>query len=160
MSKVLVHLGMGGHTSQISRLLSDLGPSLNYEYLIGHDDTTSLKKMPYPGEIHRVKNPRLMDDHSLFLVALKMIPTSFQVLRVLQKAKPDAVLSSGPALAIPLFWLAKLFRIKTIFIESWVRVHHKSLTGKLVYPVSDLFFVQWLSLKQQYPKAVYAGRLS
>lgn len=158
--KVLVVLGMGGHTAQILRLVEMLGDAYNYEYVIGHDDQTSTAKIKFPGRVHLMRNPRLMEDKSLAKVAVNMIPASFQAIQILQRARPYAILSAGPALTIPLFWLAKMKGIKTMFVESWVRVHHKSLTGKLVYPISDLFIVQWESMKKVYPKAVYAGRLS
>jgi beta-1,4-N-acetylglucosaminyltransferase len=160
MKKLLIHLGMGGHTSQILRLVSLMGPRYTYEYLLGHDDKTSAKKIKYSGKIHIIKNPRLMSDKSTIKVAFKMIFTTFQTFNLLIKHRPKAIISAGPSMAIPLFWLAKLMGIKTIFIESWVRVHHKSITGKLVYPVSDLFFVQWESMKKVYHKAIYVGRLS
>lgn len=158
--KMLVVLGMGGHTAQILRLIDSLGDAYEYEYVIGHDDTTSAAKIKYKGNVHVMRNPRLMTDKSLAKVTFNMIPSTINALAILRKTKPHAILSAGPALTIPLFWLAKTRRIKTIFVESWVRVHHKSLTGKLVYPVSDLFFVQWESMKKTYPKAIYAGRLS
>ena len=158
--KVLVVLGMGGHTAQILRLVDLLGPEYEYEYVIGHDDQTSSAKIKHQGVIHTMRNPRLMTDRSLLKVLGNMIPATRQAYTILNRVKPDAVLSAGPALTIPLFWLAKMKRVKTIFVESWVRVHHQSLTGKLVYPVSDLFLVQWESMKKAYPKAVYEGRLS
>ncbi len=158
--KVLVVLGMGGHTAQILRLIDLLGEKYDYEYIIGHDDRTSSAKIKFKGNVHTMRNPRLMEDKSLLKVTKNMVPSTVQAFKILRKVKPDAVLSAGPALTIPLFWLAKLKGIKTMFVESWVRVHHKSLTGKLVYPVSDLFIVQWESMKKVYPKAVYAGRLS
>lgn len=162
--KILVHLGMGGHTSQILRLLEmvedGIGNKYSYDYLLGDDDQTSAKKIKSPGKIHVIKNPRLMKDKSLLIVFLKMFPTTIGLISLLLKTKPKAVISAGPSLAIPLFWLAKLFGVKTIFIESWVRVHHKSQAGKFVYPVSDLFFVQWPTMKKVYPRAIYAGRLS
>ena len=160
MQTILIHLGMGGHTSQILRLLDLIGPNYNYEYILGHDDQTSAKKVRFRGPIHQIKNPRLMKDKSLIKVFFNMFPTTIQAYKILRKVRPKAIISAGPSMAIPLFWLAKMMRIKTIFIESWVRVHHKSQTGKLVYPVSDIFFVQWESMKKVYPKAVYAGRLS
>ena len=158
--KILVHLGMGGHTSQILRLVELLGPAYDYEYLLGDDDQTSEAKIRFKGKIYRVKNPRLMEDSSIFKVTLKMVPATLGLIKTLIKSRPKALVSAGPSLAIPLFWLAKVMGIKTIFVESWVRVHHKSQTGKLVYPVSSLFLVQWESMKKVYPKAVYAGRLS
>ena len=160
MKKILIHLGMGGHTSQVLQLISSMGDKYAYSYLLGDDDKTSEKKIIFPGKIHRVKNPRLMSDRSLLIVLLKMIPASFQLFHVLRRVKPYAVISSGPSLAIPLFWLAKLLGIKTIFIESWVRVHHGSQAGRFCSSAADLFFVQWPSLKNVYPKAVYVGRLS
>lgn len=157
---MLVVLGMGGHTSQIVHLLDLLGDAYEYEYVIGHDDHTSAAKIKHNGKILMMRNPRLMTDRILHKVVFNMVPATFQAFSILQKTKPDAILSAGPALTIPLFWLAKARGVKTIFIESWVRVYHKSLTGKLVYPVSDLFFVQWESMKKVYPRAIYAGRLS
>jgi len=160
MKKILIVLGMGGHTSQILRLVDLMGPDYNYEYIVGHDDQTSAKKVTFLGKIHQMKNPRLMKDKSLIKVFFNMFPTTIDAFRILRKSKPYAIISAGPSLTIPLFWLAKLFGIKTVFVESWVRVHHKSQTGKLVYPVSDLFLVQWATMKKVYPKVVYAGRLS
>lgn len=160
MSKLLVHLGMGGHTSQILRVVQGLGKSYTYEYVVGHDDQTSAAKIPFPGSIHRMLNPRLMTDTSLLKVAWQMIPATRDAWKILRSIRPDAIISTGPALAIPLFWLAKFLGIKTIFIESWVRVEHSSLAGRLVYPVSSLFFVQWPTMKKVFPKAIYAGRLS
>ena len=160
MQKVLVILGMGGHTSQILRLVSLLGDEYHYEYVIGHDDQTSVKKIVYKGRVRKMKNPRLMEEKSIMKVFFNMFPATIDAWNILRKAKPHVIMSAGPSLTIPLFWIAKLFGIKTIFVESWVRVHHKSQTGKLVYLVSDLFIVQWESMKKAYQKAVFAGRLS
>jgi beta-1,4-N-acetylglucosaminyltransferase len=160
MKKILVNLGMGGHTSQILRLVNLLGPNYIYEYVIGHDDQTSAKKVKFPGKVYVIKNPRLMKDKSLIKVVFNMLPTTIGAFKVLWESKPNVIISAGPSMAIPLLWLARVMGIKTIFIESWVRVHHKSKTGKLVYPISNLFFVQWPTMKKVYPKAIYAGRLS
>lgn len=160
MKKILVMLGMGGHTSQTLKLLELLGSNYQYEYIVGHDDQTSIKKIKFKGKIYRMKNPRLMKHNSLLPVFFNMFPTTLDAIRILSKSKPHAILSAGPSFSIPTFWIAKLFRIKTIFIESWVRVHHKSLTGKLVYPITDLFIVQWKTMKKVYPKAIFKERLS
>ena len=158
--KALIMLGMGGHTSQILRLVNLLDENYKYEYIIGHDDNTSVKKIKYPGKIHIIKNPRLMKNKSLVKVFFNMFPTTIGAIKILLKSKPHAIISAGPSMTIPTFWIAKLLGIKTIFLESWVRVHHKSQTGKLVYPITDLFIVQWHTMKKAYQKAKYVGRLS
>lgn len=77
--------------------------------------------------------------------------------RVLRKEKPDVILSSGAAVAVPFFYLGKLFGAKVIYIEVFDRIHKPTLTGRLVYPVSDTFIVQWEEQRQVYKKAVNLG---
>ena len=52
----------------------------------------------------------------------------------LRKEKPDLVISSGAAVAVPFFYLAKLMGSKLIYIEVFDRIDKSTLTGKLVYP--------------------------
>ena len=79
--------------------------------------------------------------------------------RVLKKEKPDLIISSGAAVAVPFFYLGKLFGAKTIYIEVFDRIDKPTMTGKLVYPVTDKFVVQWEEMKQVYKKAVNLGSI-
>ena len=91
---------------------------------------------------------------------LRMLKASFWALYILWKERPQVIVSLGSEIAIPFFYLAKLFRIKTIFIESWCRVENLSKTGRLVYPVADQFWVQWHQLlKACGPKARFQGAI-
>jgi UDP-N-acetylglucosamine:LPS N-acetylglucosamine transferase len=83
---------------------------------------------------------------------LRMASAAFSILKILCKEKPDLIVSTGSEIAIPAFYLAKLFRIKTIFIESWTRVVQPTGTGRIVYPISDVFLVQWERLFARYGK--------
>jgi beta-1,4-N-acetylglucosaminyltransferase len=90
----------------------------------------------------------------------KMAVAFYETVRILLKEKPDIIVSTGSEIAIPAFYIAKLFRIKTVFIESWCRVNIPSGTGKLVYSISDVFLVQWPQLLEAYgPKAKYIGAI-
>lgn len=82
---------------------------------------------------------------------------SFLALKVLIKEKPDVIISSGAAVAIPFFYLGKIFGCKTVYIEVYDRIDLPTVTGKIVYPVSDLFVLQWESQKKFYPKGVNIG---
>lgn len=91
---------------------------------------------------------------------LLMARTFISTFKILLKEKPRLIVSTGSEIAIPAFYLAKLLRIKTVFIESWTRVERPTGTGKIVYPVSDLFLVQWESLLKKYgSKAKYEGAI-
>ena len=79
---------------------------------------------------------------------------------VLWRERPDVVLSTGSEIAIPFLWLGRAAGARTVYVESCCRVTAPSRTGPLVYPVSDLFLVQWPALLEGYgPRARYVGGL-
>ncbi len=90
----------------------------------------------------------------------KMATAAVRILRILRNERPDVIVSTGSEIAIPAFYLAKLLRVKTIFIETWTRVEQPTGTGRLVYPVADVFLVQWERLLSKYgKKARYEGAI-
>ena len=73
------------------------------------------------------------------------------------KERPDVVITTGVLAMIPMCLLAKLFRKKLIFIESFAKVTTPTETGKLMYKYADQFYVQWPQMKEVYPDAIYLG---
>lgn len=71
-----------------------------------------------------------------------LVKNTFLAFKVLKKEKPDLIISSGAAVAVPFFYVGKLFGAKTVYIEVFDRMDKPTLTGKLVYPITDLFVVQ------------------
>ncbi|MTV72315.1 UDP-N-acetylglucosamine--LPS N-acetylglucosamine transferase, partial [Streptococcus pneumoniae] len=72
-----------------------------------------------------------------------LIKNTFLAYKILKKERPDLIISSGAAIAVPFFYIGKLFGSKTVYIEVFDRIDASTLTGKLVYPVTDRFIVQW-----------------
>ena len=90
----------------------------------------------------------------------RMAVAFVQAARILWRERPDVVVSTGAEIAIPFLWVGKLLGARTIYIESWCRIRTRSGTGPLVYPVADLFLVQWPTVLSLYgPKARYEGGL-
>ena len=79
--------------------------------------------------------------------------------RILRTEKPDLIISSGAAVAVPFFYLGKLLGSKLIYIEVFDRIDAPTLTGKLVYTITDRFIVQWDEMKKIYPKSIYLGSI-
>ncbi|MGN9066973.1 PssD/Cps14F family polysaccharide biosynthesis glycosyltransferase [Ligilactobacillus agilis] len=79
--------------------------------------------------------------------------------KTLRKEKPDLIISSGAAVAVPFFWLGKLFGAKTIYVEVFDRIDKPTVTGKMVYSVTDEFIVEWEEMKKVYPKAKNLGSI-
>lgn len=48
---------------------------------------------------------------------------------------------------------------KTIYIEVFDRINKPTLTGKLVYLVTDKFIVQWEEMKKVYKKSINLGSI-
>jgi beta-1,4-N-acetylglucosaminyltransferase len=81
-----------------------------------------------------------------------LIKNAFLAIKILFKEKPDLIVSTGAAPAIPFFYLGKLFGAKVVYIEVYDRIEKPTITGKVVYPISDLFILQWEEQKKFYPR--------
>ena len=88
-----------------------------------------------------------------------LIRNTFVAWKVLRKEKPDLIISSGAAVAVPFFYLGKLFGAKLLYIEVFDRIDAPTIAGKLCYPVADKFIVEWEEMKQVYPKAINLGSI-
>lgn len=82
---------------------------------------------------------------------------TFLAFKILIKEKPDLIISSGAAVAVPFFYIGKLFGAKTVYLEVYDRIELPTLTGKLVYPVTDRFVLQWEEQKDFYKKGINIG---
>ena len=89
----------------------------------------------------------------------KMFCNFFKSLSIWCREHPDYVITTGTMIAIPMAVLARLFRKRVIYIETFSRVYDGTRTGKLMYKFANLFIVQWESLLKVYPKAVYGGSI-
>lgn len=92
---------------------------------------------------------------------LKFFVGLFQLILKFFREKPEFMISTGGELSIPFFYFGKIFfNSKLIFIETANRVTQPTITGKIVYPITNLFLVQWKSLLKKYgKKARYVGGL-
>ena len=144
--KICLVCSHGGHLSELLQLMEALEGHETFFITYDSARTRALERKYLLQNIGT--NPLLM--------ARALLSTFMILLR----EKPKLIVSTGSEIAIPAFYLAKILRIKTIFIESWTRVDRPTGTGKIVYPVSDLFLVQWERLLSKYgKKARYEGAI-
>jgi beta-1,4-N-acetylglucosaminyltransferase len=79
--------------------------------------------------------------------------------RVLRRERFDVIVSDGAGVAVPFFWLSRLFGIVTVYIEVYDRIELATVTGRLCQPVTDLFLLQWPEQQAQYPRGIVVGKL-
>lgn len=156
--RLLVVLGEGGHTTELLNLVDLLGDGYDYHYVVSKEDNLSASRIRRPGPIYSLTRPRGKYTgplHSVFRTLL----TGIESLRILLRVRPAAILSTGPAIAVPVSIFGKLFGARVVFVETGSRIKALSLTGRIMYRWADLFFVQWTQLAERLPRAIYAGRL-
>ncbi len=150
--KILIPTSPGGHLKQVVLLAENLKKVLDITFITYY--TPLAEKLLEGYKVKFVIEPR---------IGVKSWPRKFilslQAALLLLKERSDVIVTAGSDVAVPFCYIGKLLGKKIIFIESWSRVRKPSKSGKLVYPIADLFFVQWEELKFEYPRAIYAGRL-
>ncbi len=159
MKKVLFVAGSGGHIAQLSILLQTMGDKYNSELMLEKSDKLGLEKYSKKYKIYTADAIRGKRE-SILVTLFRILLNSFQSLVILIASNPEYIITTGPGLGIPICILGKIAGKKIIVIESWSRTRTQSYVGKVLYPFSDLFFVQWPEMLKQYPKAQYVGRLA
>lgn len=177
---LLIVAGSGGHTTEILRLVGSLSSAYSpRHYVIAESDEMSAKKIRSL-ELTRAQNNSTTEHTTYYL---HRIPRSREVRQswlssvfttlysmwfsfpLVHRIKPDLVLCNGPGTCVPICVSALLLgilgikKVIIVYVESICRVETLSLSGKILWNLSDYFIVQWPTLKEKYPKSVYLGRI-
>lgn len=157
--KICLVCSSGGHLIEMKRLRKAFQSHETFLITYKEEFSTCYNKIK---KLYLIKNFLVNNIEANFLkknflVFLQLLLIGIYELKIFLKEKPDVVVSTGSEIAIPIFYLAKIFRKKIIFIESLCRIKSISNTGKIVYPITDLFLVQWSSLQKKYNKAIFEG---
>lgn len=150
MSKCCFAASMGGHLEEIA-CLKEIAKTSDESFLV--TEKGGFQEINFCGRTRHV----LQINRKELLFGVKFIILLFQSLAILLRENPDVVISTGALATFPICFLAKIMGKKVIYIESFARVDEPSLTGKLMYPVADLFIVQWKEMMKFYPNAIYGG---
>ena len=128
MKKVIFISSMGGHLTEMMQLK---GIFKDYEYKIiteKHKSTIGLKSR-YKSKIDYLLTGN--KDHMLryiFVIPYNLIKSFVLFL----KFKPDVIVTTGAHTCVPMCYIAKIFRKKVIYIESFANIETNTLTGRLI----------------------------
>ncbi|AKG03754.1 polysaccharide biosynthesis protein [Salimicrobium jeotgali] len=151
--KLLLISSIGGHLTQLLQL-EPLFSQYDYHIVTEKSAITKQMKKKHPVSF-LVYGGRNYPVRYIFKFSFNIMKSFFLFLR----ERPDVVITTGAHTAVPMCYIAKLFRKKVIYIESFAKTTSPNLSGRLVYPIADLFVVQWESMKKVYPKAVNGGSI-
>ena len=92
----------------------------------------------------------VIDPH---LSKIKFFTNFIQSLFLYIKIRPKVIISTGAGIAIPLILIGSFFKTKIVFIESGARIFKPSRTASFIYKYSDLFIIQYKTLRSVFPKS-------
>ena len=153
MKKVMLISSTGGHLTELLQLKPLFEKC---EYTIVTEKTKSNQNLidQYPDHVYYLAYGTKQHLFKyLFIFAYNIIVSFFIFLKV----KPDAIVTTGTHTAVPMCYIAHFLKKKVVFIETFANSKTPTQAGRLVYPIADLFVVQWESMLEHYPNAVYGG---
>lgn len=147
--KICLASSSGGHFEQLMMLRPLMEKYEGYVVTekIGYDVKIGKFPVKYVLPINRT-------DKTFFLKFLYNIIVSFFIIMF---NKPNYIISTGALAAVPLMIWTKIFGGKVIYIESFAKINSPNISGKIAYKFADQFYVQWESMKEFYPNAIYKG---
>lgn len=123
-----------------------------------YDSFILTEKTKYSVDVSDIKTYKVTQiNRKEWTFILKMMLISIKSFFIFVKERPDYVICTGVLAMIPMCMIAKLFKRKLIYIESFAKVTSPTETGKFLYKYADRFYVQWESMKEFYPDAVFLG---
>lgn len=152
MKKVIFISSTGGHLSELLQLKPLFEKYDSYLITEKTKSTVGLKKK-YKHVNYLVYGTREHKFTYLFKFAFNILKSFILYIKI----RPKVIVTTGTHTAVPMCYIGKLFKSKIIFIETFANSKTKTESGKYVYKIADTFIVQWESMLELYPNAVYGG---
>ena len=151
--KILFISSTGGHLEELLQL-KPLFEKYDYHIITEKDKSNIGLKEEYGKKLSFLPYGTRA---KLFTYMFKYLYLCIKTVYLYFKIHPKVIISTGTHTAGPMCVLGKIFRSKIIYIETIANINKKTATGRLIYPIADLFIVQWEEMLKLYPKAVYGG---
>ena len=136
--KVLAVASGGGHWTELMRLRPAFeGANVTYVTVQRYyaDDVAGHRFFVIPDATR-------WDRVKLVLLVLRLV-------WILLRVRPDAVVTTGSAPGFLALRFGRLFRARTVWIDSFANTEEMSLSGKLAGRYADLWLTQWAHLANE-----------
>ena len=154
MKKVLFISSTGGHLTELLQL-EPLFKRYDFHIVTEKTDANESLKNTYGNDKvdYLVYGTRSHIVSYLFKFGYNCIKSLYLYFKI----KPDVIITTGTHTAVPMCKIAHTFHKKVIWIETFANAKTPTKAGQMIYPIANLFIVQWESMLEVYPNAVYKG---
>lgn len=146
MKSVLGVASSGGHLDQLVSILLPLEGTCSLAIASFDKEDAQDKKARFRFYSLRYPTNRAVVNNVLNL---------FRAFRAIKREKPDFIISTGAAPAVPFALIAKLTRRNFIYVEPIDRVVSPTMTAKILRILKVEFVVYWPSQLSDYPNRHY-----
>lgn len=146
MDKVLFVSSGGGHFTELKQLRRAMN---QFNSVIITEDNVSDENVDFYLKYGTRSH--------LFKYLWIFLYNSILTLKIIIKERPKCIVSTGAHTCVPFFIFGFIFRIKLIYIESYAKVNHPSLTYKIINRLCNEIYVQHEEMLVIYPRATYIG---
>ena len=153
--RVLFVLGSGGHTKR-GLILSEQLECEKY-FIVPYE--SALTKQKVGSQYYSVVSPRYKAKSNIILTVIRTLFLFLHGLILLLLIRPQVAISTGSGLTLPIFIMAKMLGIKTLYIESPSRIYGLSIAGRMLLGKVDLWLSSWPELSQRYKSIEYMGMI-
>lgn len=145
MKRVLFISSTGGHLKELFQLENLFK---KYDYYIVTENTKSNKSLKE--EYKHVSYLLYGTKDKKFIYPFKLLFNCIKSLFLYFYIHPDYIITTGAHTAGPMCLIGKFFGSRIIYIETFANIKTKTITGKLLNPISDKFIVQWENMEKVY----------
>lgn len=145
--RILAVASIGGHWIQLLRITRGLEKSYDIVYGSTHNKCAGMVSG---------HDFYTLEDFSRWDV-WKVPHVFLQIIKIMRKVKPEVVLTTGAAPGLLTLCAAKLWGIKTIWIDSVANVEQISASGRIALHFADMVYTQWPDLAKG--KIEYHGNI-
>lgn len=131
--KVLAVASKGGHWMQLLRICGELEKSHNIVY-ISTDRVESM--LPEGATLHVVNDFNRWN-------AWKLLPTFWQIWKVVGREKPRAIITTGAAPGLVAILAGRLRGVRTLWVDSIANAAELSGSGRVARRLAHRIFTQW-----------------
>ncbi len=156
---LLLVYGKGGHAAQMQRFIKNAPDELKNKKLIALTDVKSENALFMKQFFCVEARDKFSYVKNIFVFILYFFWSLVQMVRILYKYNVIGMVSTGPGVAVVPALFCRSFSKPVIYFESWSRIFTPSLAGKIMYKISNTFFIQHSSLQKFYPKGIFSGPL-
>jgi|SRR3989344_2173516 len=155
IKNIAIITSQGGHLGQM-KLIFDLNVTRNNKFILITEDL--LPKVKHKNFLNKYTTYFLKKDSLLKMNPFTYLFTLMKLIKILRKEKINLIFTNGAQISIPSVIAGRILGIKTVFIDTVIRVKTPNWSARACYPFANEFWVQHKQMVIKYgKKSKYVG---